>query len=583
MKNVFRGLALAIIFLGLILLTVGITRYVNTSSFIGSRAIKVQGQVLNIEVRDDVEYPVISYTDYNAQRYQSSSTANGFFASLKQGEKLILYIDPSNPQIVRIDQFMFLWFAPLLYVFMGVVTLAAGGFLLLNSRRFSTARRRTSGRTKKKKVSSKADARRSSTSVRVASGATAQVRPGSSAEGSPKQKIVEKYSENVRAQGEAAMKSKRATATTSSGSSSAAVQVLGSDNRTFGPLQPLIDDKAVTDIVVAGYQDIKVVKGGKTHPVTISLGSQEAYETLVERVLRLADTTYSTSKPIADGIIGDDVRIHAVNPVLCAEGPYLTIRVSRFKTVGANDLVAVGTAPEPIVSYLKQMITGGNTILVAGAVGAGKTTLVRALTSEIPEDGSILVIEDTPEVRVEHPNVRYLHTREANIEGVGLVTMADCIRAGLRMAMNRIILGEIRDAEAAEAFIDVCVSGHPGLSTVHARSGNDALNRLELLLARRQAGVDRSAIRDQIATAVQIVVYLKYCEKTASRRVTEVLEIQPGIGGNPARQQVLFAYDLFDDLPGWRYTQVDSFYHSLLADAPGGSPLQDLKPVFGLT
>jgi pilus assembly protein CpaF len=240
-----------------------------------------------------------------------------------------------------------------------------------------------------------------------------------------------------------------------------------------------------------------------------------------------------------------------------------------------------GLAPKPVLEYLKRIVDLGYTVLVAGSVGAGKTTLVRALTSEIQQTDSILVIEDTPEVRVEHPNVRYVHTREANMSGAGLVNMADCIRASLRMAMDRIILGEIRDPEAAEAFIDVCVTGHPGLSTIHSRNSKDALSRLLTLLSRNQPGVARSAISDQISAAVQVVVFLKYCDKTGERRIAEVREIHPEYGTEHPNQ-LLFEYHVYDSVPGWKKTAKESYFNANFVDDGGSSPLENVPEFIGL-
>ena len=203
-------------------------------------------------------------------------------------------------------------------------------------------------------------------------------------------------------------------------------------------------------------------------------------------------------------MVGPLVRIHAVHKSLCEDGPYVTIRINRFTSVNTSDLERAGMAPKAVLDYLTAIVAIGRTVLVVGEVGTGKTTLARALAATIPHDESVLVIEDTPEIRLEHPHVRYLTTREENLEGEGRVSPAQCIRAGMRMAMNRVIFGEIRDAEAAEAFVDVCASGHPGLSTLHGRSVGDAVTRLELFLSRAQRNADRALLGAQVATAVQV-------------------------------------------------------------------------------
>jgi pilus assembly protein CpaF len=213
-----------------------------------------------------------------------------------------------------------------------------------------------------------------------------------------------------------------------------------------------------------------------------------------------------------------------------------------------------------VFEYLETLIASGRTPLVVGEVGTGKTTLTRALAATFPSDESILVIEDTPEIRLEHPNVRYLRTRDVNSEGMGKISPSEVIRAGMRMAMNRIVFGEIRDAGAAEAFIDVCSSGHSGISTLHARGIPDTIVRLELLLARAQSGVGRHCILQQIATAVQAIVYVALCPITGKRRIYEVVEIGPFADGN-IRQRPIFSYfidsstKLSSPAPAWKVNQ----------------------------
>jgi pilus assembly protein CpaF len=326
---------------------------------------------------------------------------------------------------------------------------------------------------------------------------------------------------------------------------------LAHENASFGILQPLVDSHDVTDIIVHDYAKIVVQCGRTTHKTDYAFADQKSYEAFVERLLQRADTTYSTRKPIADGMIGSLIRIHAVHRCLCETGPYLTIRVNRMSRVDTQALIHYGVAPREVFDYLQKLIQVGMTIFVVGEVGTGKTTLVRALATAMPEKESILVIEDTPEIQLEHPHVRSLTTRETNSEGFGRVTPSECIRAGMRMAMNRIIFGEIRDAEAAEAFIDVCASGHPGISTIHARSAAEAITRLELFLGRAQRGAERQILAEQIVTAVQVIVFVDVCSVTGKRRIIEVKEIGP-VADGVIRQRDIFRYGVTGDTPHWR-------------------------------
>ena len=335
------------------------------------------------------------------------------------------------------------------------------------------------------------------------------------------------------------------------------------EHRPFGVLQPLVDDPQVSDIIVSDYSRITVQQGRRNYSTGLSFANQDSYQAFVERLLQKAGATYSTKKPIADGTIGGFARLHAVHQSVCESGPYLTIRLNRFSTVTTADLLRAGLAPIEVMKYLESMIRNGQTLMIVGEVGTGKTTLARALAAAVPKDESILVIEDTPEIRLEHPHVRYLCTREANSEGAGRVAPSECIRAGMRMAMNRIIFGEIRDAEAAEAFIDVCSSGHPGLSTIHARSAAETITRLELFLGRAQRGVLRGVVAEQIATAVQAVVFVNICKETGRRRIVEVKEIGP-VADGVIRQRDIFKYQVQKGLPGWKVVNRVSAHRELL-------------------
>ena len=335
------------------------------------------------------------------------------------------------------------------------------------------------------------------------------------------------------------------------------------EQRPFSVLQELVDDSEVSDVIVHDYSHVSVQKNRRTFSTDAQFPSQEGYEAFVERLLQRAGSTYSTKKPVADGMIDGFARVHAVHKSICDSGPYLTIRLNRFGRVAVDDLVHSGTAPRALFEYLCGICQAGHTLMIVGEVGTGKTTLARAIAGAIPQEDSILVIEDTPEIRLEHSQTRYITTRESNTDGAGRIAPSECIRAGMRMAMNRIIFGEIRDAEAAEAFIDVCASGHPGLSTIHAKSAIDAITRLELFLGRAQRGVGREVLSQQIGTAVQVLVFVGICNQTGKRRIQEVVELG-AVADGAVRHREIFRYESRNRIPAWQVKSKASLFRESL-------------------
>lgn len=346
----------------------------------------------------------------------------------------------------------------------------------------------------------------------------------------------------------------------------AVVAALSASLEHYDILTPLIENPEINDIIIRSYRDISVQSGRTNIQTDLSFPDQATYKAFVENLLKRAGKACTMATPVVDAAVDPYIRACVTHESFSppGSGPMLTLRIARHRQISIDALVHYEMAPRLILDYLAVLIREARaTLLVAGEVGSGKTTLIKALASEITNEEAILIIEDTHELVLKRPFVRTLLTREANTEGVGRISPAQAIRTGMRMAMNRIILGEMRDAEAAEAFIDVCASGHAGMSTIHARSARDAISRLELFLARAQGNVTIDTIRRQIANALSVVVYLDLDRKNRKRRVFEVLEVGTSADGT-VQVSPIFSYLPQSDFPQWRAEGGISYFHDLL-------------------
>lgn len=313
------------------------------------------------------------------------------------------------------------------------------------------------------------------------------------------------------------------------------VAALNASLEHYDILTPLIERADVNDIIVRSYRDISVQIGRRNMQTDLAFASQEAYRAFIENLLKRVGKACTLACPVVDAAIDPDIRVCVTHESFSPEGsgPMLTLRVVRHPQVGLETLATTEMAPRVILDYLATLVEAGQaSFLISGEVGTGKTTLVKALISRIPVDEALLIIEDTHEIVVDRKFTRTLLTREANSEGAGRIRPAQAIRTGMRMAMNRIILGEMRDGEAAEAFVDVCASGHIGMSTIHGRSARDALSRLELFLLRAQPGVGVDTVRREITNAISVVVHLGLDQKRKERRILQVLEVGSSADGS---------------------------------------------------
>jgi pilus assembly protein CpaF len=290
----------------------------------------------------------------------------------------------------------------------------------------------------------------------------------------------------------------------------------------LGPLEPLLADPAVTEIMVNGPGRVYVERAGRIEPVACNIDGT-GIARVVERVIAPLGLRLDRSSPMVDARLADGSRLHAVLPPLAPDGPCVTIR--RFAARGVP--VAAFGLDDDAIQFLGAMVRGGWNIVVAGATSAGKTTLCNALAQFIPREERIVTIEETAELRLEQPHVVRLEARPANAEGAGCVSVRELVRAALRMRPDRLIVGEVRGGEALD-MLQACNTGHDGsLSTVHANSAADASARIETLALCAGVPLPLAAVRAQLGSAIDAVVHVARGDDGA-RVVSSVCEVEPG-------------------------------------------------------
>ena len=333
----------------------------------------------------------------------------------------------------------------------------------------------------------------------------------------------------------------------------------------WGVLQPLVDNPEVTDIHVYDYKTVVLQRGKFSETTGLHWPNHEAYTSFIDRVLFRLGKSISTQQHTVDASFPDGKRMCCVHESVCgSRGPFFTMRVPRVQEATLESLVAYQVAPPLIVNYLAALVrTCEHTYMVAGETGTGKTTLMRCLGTQFKADESIIGVEDTPELNYQHPYYRSLVSRSANTEGVGEVTLQEHIKTTLRMCPTRVILGEMRTPEAAEAFLESAQTGHCGMSTVHARNARETLTRLESLLGRAQRGVSMDIIRQQIALAVDVVCWNTRERGTGRVRLAEVLEVGHFVEGN-IQVRPMFKLVQPGENPQWEVLSYSSYYEEVL-------------------
>lgn len=334
----------------------------------------------------------------------------------------------------------------------------------------------------------------------------------------------------------------------------------------WGVLQSLIDNPEVTDIHVYDYKTIVYQRGKVSHGTDLHWPTRESYVAFIDRLLLRLGKSLSTQQHTVDGAFSDGIRICAMHESVCVDcGPLLSIRIPRMADTSLEMLVQFELAPPLVIDYLASLTRWGQaTMLIAGETGTGKTTLLKGLGTQFGLSESIVTVEDTPELHFNHPFLRSLVSRPPNVEGMGEVTLQEHIKATLRMTPTRVILGEMRTPLAAEAFLESAQTGHTGMSTVHARNARETLVRLESLLGRAQKSVSIDIIRQQIALAVDVVVWMFRDRESGKPRIGEVIEVGHFVEGS-IQIKPMFRYDHTKRDPSWIIESWSSYFDSVIA------------------
>jgi pilus assembly protein CpaF len=318
------------------------------------------------------------------------------------------------------------------------------------------------------------------------------------------------------------------------------VEELKNELLGLGPLEPLLQDEDVTDILINGHNQVYVEKQGKLFHTEISFQDDQHLMLIIDRIVSRVGRRVDESSPMVDARLPDGSRINAIIPPLAIDGPALSIRRFGKHRYDVGALVEKGALTWDLVEFLLAVVRARLNVIVCGGTGSGKTTLLNCLSAFVPEDERIVTIEDSAELSLQQPHVVRLETRPHNLEGRGEVTQRDLVKNCLRMRPDRIVLGEVRGGEVFD-MLQAMSTGHDGsLSTIHANSPRECLGRLEMMMLLSGIVVPQRAMRQQIASAVNIIVHVSRLSD-GSRKVLKISEIS-GMEGEMIMMQDLFEF-----------------------------------------
>jgi pilus assembly protein CpaF len=326
----------------------------------------------------------------------------------------------------------------------------------------------------------------------------------------------------------------------------------------LGPLEPLLRDPAVDEVMVNGPGAVWIERRGRIEPTDVRFEDPAALRHAIERILAPLGRRVDEAQPLVDARLPDGSRVNVIIAPLALDGPVLTIRRFRRRGFTPDELVELGTWTAPLRDVMRRAVQARLNILVSGGTGSGKTTTLNALSSFIGADERVVTIEDAAELRLQQPHVVRLEARPAGVEGRGEVSIRRLVRNALRMRPDRIVVGECRGPEALD-MLAAMGSGHDGsLSTVHAGSAEEALRRIETLALMADVGLPHAAIREQLAAAIDLVVHQARL-RDGTRRVIALSEVVR-VASGPATREL---YALRDGRPVWRAALTDELAQRL--------------------
>ncbi|MFZ6002391.1 MAG: CpaF family protein [Actinomycetota bacterium] len=318
------------------------------------------------------------------------------------------------------------------------------------------------------------------------------------------------------------------------------VQEMMSDTLGYGPLDPLLADDSITEVMCNAHDDIWVEREGRVEHTDLSFSDDTQYRAVIDKIVSAVGRRVDEASPMVDARLPDGSRVNAIIPPLALHGAVLTIRKFSKDPYTAKDLIAFGTWTVDLVTVMEACVRGKLNVLVSGGTGTGKTTNLNVLSAFIPDGERVITIEDSAELQLQQPHVINLETRPISAEGTGQVTIRDLVKNALRMRPDRIIVGECRAAEALD-MLQAMNTGHEGsMTTVHANTPRDAISRLETMVLMAGFDLPVRAIREQIAAAIDLI--LQVSRMPDGRRViTAVTEVQ-GLEGDTILLQDIFKY-----------------------------------------